>query len=117
MNEPIERPLCNPTQCIPFGSPEEEVQAMKAKKDNTTTLKAFPNPVDKQLQIEFTATEEGQTNISVTDVLGRQMSAQTVQTAKGVNGITVDMANVPRGVYVLTLRNGKSQVVQRITKN
>jgi Leucine-rich repeat (LRR) protein len=117
MNEPIDRPLCSPTQCLPFRPTDEEPEAMKAKTRVANQLKAFPNPVDKQLQVEFTATEEGQTNISVTDVLGRQMSIQMVDTFKGVNQATVDMSNVPRGVYVLILRTGKTQVVQRITKN
>jgi Leucine-rich repeat (LRR) protein len=121
MNEPIDRPLCSPTQCVPFIPSGDETQAMKAKVQAATkaetTLKAYPNPVDKQLQIEFTTTETGDMNISLTDVLGRQMSAQTVEATKGLNGATVDVSSLPRGVYMLTLRNGKTQVVQRIVKN
>jgi Secretion system C-terminal sorting domain len=117
MNEPITPPLCSPTQCVPFRPTDEEPEAMTAKTRVSSQLKAFPNPVDKQLQVTFTTTEEGQTTVFVTDVLGRQISTQMMDTFKGLNQTTVDMSNVPRGVYVLILRTGTTQVVQRITKN
>jgi Leucine-rich repeat (LRR) protein len=125
MNEPIyNMPVCNATTCVPFSGAENEesTAALKARVGGTTTskqvemLKVFPNPVQKNLQIEFVALSNDPTVIQITDILGRSVSSQKVETTQGLNAATVDMSSLPRGVYLLNVQSGKTQLVRRVMK-
>jgi Leucine-rich repeat (LRR) protein len=124
MNEPIfGLRACDATTCVPFRSGSangENIAAIKAKISTNpkveTNLKAFPNPVDKTVQVEFSVEESSAATISVSDLLGRQMLLQNVEATKGLNAVTVDMSTLPRGFYMLTLQNGKIKQTQRLVK-
>jgi Leucine-rich repeat (LRR) protein len=128
MNEPLYNlRTCNATTCVPYRGADnsDNTIALKARiltvktteSDKASILKMFPNPVDKQVQIEFNAAENTKTTISVKNVLGRQILTQFVATTQGLNAATIDMSSLQRGVYFLIIHDGKTQATQKMVKH
>jgi hypothetical protein len=121
MNEPIDLPMCNTATCVPFGGVDTEGDiALKSKNGGTNSLNIltiFPNPVDKQCQVEFNVAAEGFTTIMVNDVLGRFVLSQKVAVIIGINRVSFDMSEAPKGMYLLTVNDGKIQESKQIIKN
>jgi Leucine-rich repeat (LRR) protein len=121
MSEPISLPVCNATTCVPLGGADTEggltLRASNGNANQLSILSVFPNPVDKQLQIEFTTTAEVATKISVIDILGRVVASQNMTATQGVNTLTIDFSGIPKGAYLLTVFDGQKQVVKQIVKN
>jgi Leucine-rich repeat (LRR) protein len=121
MNEPINLPMCNATTCVPFNGLDTEggiaLKSNSGKTSQLNILKIYPNPVDKQFQVEFNVEAEGITTIMVNDVLGRFVSSQKVSVTKGTNLVSFDMSEAPRGMYILTVNDGKVQESRQIIKN
>jgi Leucine-rich repeat (LRR) protein len=132
-SEPITMPnFCPATQCPTYLVPDtvtlgrdeaegikggEAVAARATSSRFLHVLNVFPNPVDKQLQVEFVAAEAGETKLVVNDILGRQIISQNVAVTKGFNATSIDMTNAPTGAYFLMVNDGKMQVVRRVIKN
>lgn len=85
------------TATVPLSVPEQE---------SLPRFSYFPNPVSKQLNISFERCEEYL--VSVEDPTGRKVLEKRVFEKE----LTLDLSNIPAGVYALTVRN-RSMVVSR----
>ena len=71
-------------------------------------MKAWPNPFEAGVQVEFVARETGEARLEVYDVRGqrvRTLFAGSVQAGE-VRRVAVEGRDLSQGLYVLRLRNG-----------
>jgi hypothetical protein len=83
-----------------------------------TTLKddfvdIFPNPVSNTLNIQFKTSLSENAIIKVFNSDGRMLFSETATNKK----VTLHMAKLPPGTYVVEVINGSSRQVKKVTKN
>ena len=77
-------------------------------------IKLYPNPVHSQLTIEGTNLENGNIQISVNDMTGRQVSSKTAEVTDNRLTEQMDMQSLAAGMYLITLTDnaGNSKTIK-----
>lgn len=85
--------------------------------DITSYIKLYPNPFTDQTLLEFELKDHSQpVEITITDVIGRQLSTLSLKTPNaGINQIPITV-NAPAGLLVLTLQQGTGVKTVRLVK-
>ncbi len=78
-----------------------------------TALRAFPNPSNGNLVLEFEAREEAAVQILITDITGRTILQETFETIAGSNQWKRSLNNVPDGTYQAVVRQKDKQELVR----
>jgi hypothetical protein len=82
------------------------------------TVKVAPNPVSERLNVTFNSNEQFNAQITVSDLAGRQISAQNVQILRGGNNLDVQMSNVNSGIYFVQMRQtNRLMFTEKVVKN
>jgi Cu/Zn superoxide dismutase len=82
------------------------------------TVKVAPNPVSERLNVTFNSNEQFNGQITVSDLAGRQISAQNVQVLRGGNNLDVNMSNVNSGIYFVQMRQANRLLfTEKVVKN
>lgn len=79
---------------------------------NTTAQNVFainPNPVKDVAQLTYHANNKGKVTIELTDITGKLLTSKTVDAGKGQNTTNIYMSNYAKGMYIVSLRNGKGE--------
>ncbi len=82
-------------------------------KGKAAITNVYPVPTENKVNIEFELAEAVEVNISLVDVLGRQISVEKVEGRLGSNSHTLDLSALPAGVYNVILDADKSKRVTR----
>ncbi|MBU6325591.1 MAG: T9SS type A sorting domain-containing protein, partial [Bacteroidetes bacterium] len=81
--------------------------------EKTTNLRAFPNPSDGNIVLEFESVEEGKAEISVYDINGKIVLSETVKTIAGTNQCKKTLAHLSDGMYqAVVTQKGKKETVR-----
>lgn len=83
----------------------------KNQDKSATTLKVdklefYPNPSDGRFTVNFVSPEKGDLNITVTDMNGKQVYAETVPNFQGTYNKQFDLSAVSKGMYILRMNIG-----------
>ena len=86
-------------------------QATVVETSDAPLARAYPNPTDGTVILQFEAT--GKYVVTISDMAGKVLLIQTVndQTAQ------LDLSNYPAAVYMLTIDDGKRKDTMRIIRN
>jgi len=80
-------------------------------------ITAYPNPFTTSVNLAFTAGEPGVVKLSLVDLTGRKLKAQTYQHSSGHNLILLDeLGDMPGGIYFLRLENANAAVSAKLIK-
>ena len=81
-------------------------------------VRAYPNPVDNRVSVEFELPEDALVNISLIDIHGRMVKEFiNDKIKKGSNLFSFSLEPLPAGIYFLTIRDKKNQITsKRIVK-
>ena len=72
-----------------------------------TTVSLYPNPVQDEATLSFTATENTTVNFQVFDLSGRMVMSQNVgRVAEGAHELRINTENLSTGSYILRLNQG-----------
>ncbi len=77
------------------------------------SLTLFPQPAHDHLTVRYVAPQPGQTQIEVTDLLGRRVYQQTVHVVSGTNEYDIPVADWPEGLYHLAVHPADQSAVFR----
>ena len=81
-------------------------------------VKVAPNPVSERLNITFDSNEQFNAQIIVSDLIGRQISAQKVEILRGGNNLDINTSNMNSGIYFIQLRQANRLLfTEKIIKN
>ena len=79
------------------------------------SFSVYPNPTSGVINLVFNNTLEArEQNIQVTDVAGKIMFTQTIGTGSGLNNHTVNLSNLPKGLYFVTITAEGASAHQRV---
>jgi hypothetical protein len=67
-------------------------------------VRAYPNPVKSNATLDIFSDKDEKVAWLLTDVSGRIIRSKLSQVAKGQNNISIDMNNLPVGIYQLQIR-------------
>lgn len=81
-----------------------------------TSLRVFPNPVQDQLNVQWTGKAKGPAKVKITDVNGKLLLLQTYEIREGESLLSFDVSNLNSGLYFLNVTDGKSTVSSRFMK-
>jgi hypothetical protein len=81
-------------------------------------VKIAPNPVSERLTINFNSNEQFSGRLVISDITGREISAQNVSILRGPNAVDVSMSNLNNGIYFVQMRQGNRLLfTEKVVKN
>ncbi|HFA51310.1 MAG TPA: T9SS type A sorting domain-containing protein [Bacteroidetes bacterium] len=98
---------------------DEFLTAVDDKKPNSTItgIKAFPNPISKEVTIQYNLTEAADVTISIVDRLGivvHKLSLDNQLIGDHNETINLQKLNIPTGTYYYLIRSGESRRAGKI---
>jgi hypothetical protein len=83
--------------------------------NNIAYFNIYPNPVSKELKISYNLSINNLVTIQLYDILGTEVySVSNIQRYAGQNNETIDLSNLPQGVYYLKLSAGAEAMMRVI---
>jgi len=83
-------------------------------KNGINEIKIFPNPAKDKINVSWSTTIAGQTEISVFDVMGRKM-LNSFMKYDGYSPISIDISALEKGVYFLSVKNNQNTSTKMFT--
>lgn len=81
---------------------------------NFDLMQNNPNPFDKFTQVTFTTPENGNFELKVFNLIGKEIHRETIIGKAGANVIRLDAAEFVPGIYIYSLNNGKTTLTRRM---
>ncbi|SDD19390.1 T9SS type A sorting domain-containing protein [Williamwhitmania taraxaci] len=78
-----------------------------------STLYAYPNPVADMLTIDLTGTKNGEGHISILNLEGKVMQKQQTE---GTGIVSLNLSQLPQGIYLCRYTNGTETKTVKIIK-
>lgn len=82
----------------------------------SSLMSVSPNPAHDYFVLDYSATASSNASINLTDLYGRTIQTQQVQLIEGQNQIHVDMKDIARGTYIVTLATETQKSLVKISK-
>lgn len=82
-----------------------------------TLLNAYPNPAQEQFMIALINPQEQQAHISIYNASGAMMTQEVTNLEKGNATLSLNIANLPSGVYQVMIQIGKETLTTKMVKN
>ena len=100
-----------------MGAPSTDIVSNTEELSNLDRLSVYPNPVDEELTIEFSAQTNEKVQIVIQDISGKSHQQQEIKGMAGSNLVIMNTADLAAGTYFATIRIGQqSKVVQFVKK-
>jgi len=80
------------------------------------SFKIYPNPSSGIYTLSFQYNKPQQVNITIRDVLGRQLLDSEYRSVSGYSSIQVDISKLPDGVYFIHLRTDENAMTTKLLK-
>jgi hypothetical protein len=77
------------------------------------SLRVYPNPTDNMLYIEYQAADGPNLILELFDALGRKVMVREYRHTSGIIE-SVDVSDMPKGVYYLRMRQNTQQAIRKI---
>lgn len=77
----------------------------------------YPNPATNEISVRFDFAESEKISFDLLDPLGKKIrSVSPANYSPGENKITIDMAQLPPGIYFVQISSGENSVVKKVVK-
>ncbi len=83
---------------------------------NENYMEIYPQPANDMVYVEYVANTSADVQYSLYDMRGVRVAQGEAQATTGRNSLQLQLANLPSGVYVFTMTDGRSQLRKRIVK-
>ena len=83
----------------------------------TDNMILFPNPVMDQMKVSFQSAGTGNLQIDIIDIQGKVLQQQNISSQNGTNLFTINIAQLPQGLYLCRLQNGNKLETIKFLKN
>jgi Secretion system C-terminal sorting domain/FG-GAP-like repeat len=91
--------------------PEGESQS---KNISSLNLNIFPNPAKDNINIYFRSEIASTNSLIVKDAIGKEVSRFYIQTEIGDNNFSINLSNIPSGLYYITLHQQTTISTQKL---
>jgi hypothetical protein len=76
----------------------------------------YPNPSHDFTEIIYKTESPAFTEMRLTDISGREITSQRFHSMAGTNKFKIDLSDVPRGFYYITLQAGDNLITKKLIK-
>lgn len=83
----------------------------------STNMTLFPNPVSNDLTLRLVSSFNATVEIRIVDIQGKTVSIRNERIVPGNNQITMQLSDLPQGLYICRVNNGKSIETRKFLKN
>ena len=101
---------------IYLGSPSETVVLNTNELNPLGNVSMYPNPVDDELTVEFSANSAQKAMIVLHDISGKMHQIQEINAAPGANMVLLNTTGLASGTYFATLKVGENSKVLQFVK-
>ncbi len=84
---------------------------------NVASMSIYPNPAVDQMNMEFTSKASFNATVKLMDLSGKTVVSEVVNVTEGMNAVSVNVANLNNGMYVLVLNANGGQFSQKVIVN
>ncbi|MGB3079354.1 MAG: T9SS type A sorting domain-containing protein [Saprospiraceae bacterium] len=105
INDPVTMP--DPTEVTAISSYDQIVSP------EIMLLNLYPNPVSDNLNLSFEIIEAKDIELTMVNNTGRIYHSSIYQSNPGLNTISIDVSQVPEGIYFLQIKSGQ-QMIRKI---
>lgn len=88
------------------GAPSDNLIVASIDETSFEAINLYPNPTDDDVTVSFTATTPEKMTVSITDLSGKVIQANTIHTNEGENVVMLNTVDFAKGVYFVTLMSG-----------
>lgn len=74
----------------------------------------FPNPTDNFIHVNFTTERTVDLSVRLYDAMGKQVKGQELGSVNGNTQTTLELADLPAGIYTLELTDGTANRLQKV---
>jgi len=89
------------------------VSTMGVENSQSMVFSFYPNPAVDVINVNFSSGDNSGVTYSVFNLAGQKMRSAKVQMGDQ-NSISIPVADLPRGIYMVTVSNGNAQRTKRI---
>ncbi|MCC7246436.1 MAG: T9SS type A sorting domain-containing protein [Saprospiraceae bacterium] len=93
-----------------------KVISVLRKGDNLNAVSISPIPANDLLNIVLETQNEDDLAINLFDAFGKTILQQNTTTQKGSNNKSLDLQDLPQGIYFLELQQGTERVIRKVVK-
>ncbi|MEO7176951.1 MAG: M4 family metallopeptidase [Saprospiraceae bacterium] len=79
-------------------------------------VKLYPNPVTESLTVSINSLSAERVQLTINDVMGREMQTQSIELHQGLNEINIAVDNLPAGQYWVRVNAGQESTVLSVMK-
>jgi PKD repeat protein len=83
---------------------------------NIENFQVFPNPVSDAATVQIQLNESMDATLTVTNLMGQTMVNQNMRLNAGDNTFTVEMSDLPAGLYLLSVKSGTDVITYKVQK-
>ena len=83
------------------------------KENGISDLSIFPNPASSTMNVLLTAEEAGQLTFRISDMTGRTLSTESVENFGGEMLHTINVSNLSKGLYLLSIEGKQGSSVHK----
>ena len=83
------------------------------KENGISDLSIFPNPASSTMNVLLTAEEAGQLTFRISDMTGRTLSTESVENFGGEMLHTINVSNLSKGLYLLSIEGKQGTSVHK----
>lgn len=96
------------------GAPSDELVGIDESGNVIETVAVFPNPTSGNVNVRFAVANAGASSIAVTDLAGKQLQTHQLFATQGSNLVQLNMDGYASGVYLVEVKVGGANWVERI---
>lgn len=82
----------------------------------TGDLKIYPNPAREVINVQYVNEDTGNTVVEIRNLAGSLVRSQTLGNDQAFGSRTINVADLPAGMYILTVRSGDSRTSLKFAK-
>lgn len=76
-------------------------------------LSIYPNPASDNMYVDLTSENEGNYTFTITDLMGKVVSTETVENYGGQIHHNINLSNLSKGMYILTVAGKDSKTARK----
>lgn len=81
---------------------------------NISWFDVYPNPLNSDAMVSFTALQSGAYTLKLMDVAGRTLRLQQLPALAGINKADLLRQNLPGGIYFISIGNGQGMITKKL---
>jgi hypothetical protein len=84
-----------------------------SENQSMSNVTVYPNPCDEQVTVKFISDMKDTGMLRISDLTGRLIHSEDVMINEGLNELTIPTGGFEKGVYLLSLQAGKTNLVYK----